>query len=235
MMQRITRPLALAACLVTASPWLGAQVLPVPENVVQLAASAAVEVPQDLLVLQLQATREGSDAAQVQQQLKTVLETALVDARRSAQPGQLDVRTGAFTVGPRHGRDGRITAWQGTAELILEGTDFARIAQLAGRVPGMAVSSSSFRLSRPAREAAERDAQAQAVAAFRARAAELAKGFGFPTYTLREVSVQAQDQGLPPRPRMMAMEAKAAGDAPVPVEAGKASVVVNVAGSVQLR
>ncbi|MBA2961331.1 MULTISPECIES: SIMPL domain-containing protein [Ramlibacter] len=234
-MRRITRPLALAACLATTASWAAAQVLPVPENVVQLAASATVEVPQDLLVLQLQATREGSDAAQVQSQLKAVLEAALADARRSAQPGQLDVRTGAFTVGPRHGRDGRISAWQGTAELILEGTDFARMGQLAGRLPGMAVSSSSFRLSRPAREAAEREAQGQAVSAFRARAAELAKGFGFPAYTLREVSVQALDQGLPPRPRVMAMEAKAAGDAPVPLEAGKANVVVNVSGSVQLR
>jgi predicted secreted protein len=202
---------------------------------VQLAAAAAVEVPQDLLVLQLQATREGADAVQVQSQLKAVLDSALAEARRAAQPGSLDVRTGAFTVGPRYGRDGRITGWQGTAELVLEGTDFARIAQLAGSVPGMAVASSSFRLSRPAREAAERDAQAQAVAAFRARAAELARGFGFPGFSLREVSVQAQDQGMPPRPRMMAMEAKAAGDAPVPVEAGKASVVVNVSGSVQLR
>ena len=35
---------------------------------------------------------------------------------------------------------------------------------------------------------------------------------------------------------MMAMEAKAAAsDAPVPVEAGKATVMVNVSGSVQLK
>jgi predicted secreted protein len=234
MMHRITRPLVLSA-LLAGSTFLHAQQLPVPENVVQLAASAAVEVPQDLLVLQLQATREGSDAVQVQSQLKTVLEAALAEARRAAQPGSLDVRTGTFTIGPRHGRDGRITGWQGTAELLMEGTDFARIAQLAGRVPGMAVAASSFRLSRPAREAAERDAQSQAVAAFRTRAAELARGFGFTGFNLREVSVQAQDQGMPPRPRMMAMEAKAAGDVPLPVEAGKSSVVVNVSGSVQLR
>ena len=39
-----------------------------------------------------------------------------------------------------------------------------------------------------------------------------------------------------PRPRMMAMEAKgAAADMPVPVEAGKTTVVVSVSGSVHLR
>ena len=78
-------------------------------------------------------------------------------------------------------------------------------------------------------------AQAQAVARFRSRAGELAKSFGFNGYTLREVSVHAQEPGVPPRPRMLAMEAKSAADAPVPVEAGKAAVVVNVSGSVQLR
>ncbi|HZY18173.1 MAG TPA: SIMPL domain-containing protein [Ramlibacter sp.] len=231
--QRI-RILPLTVLLASTGAW--AQIQPVPENVLQLSASATVEVPQDLLALQLQVTREGTDAAQVQTHLKGVLDAALVEARKVAQPGQLDVRTGNFTVSPRYGRDGRITAWQGTAELLLEGTDFARISQAAGRIPGMAVSQAAFRLSRGQRELAERDAQAQAVASFRAKAGELARGFGFGGYTLREVSVQAADQGMPPRPRMLAMEAKsAAADAAVPVEAGRASVLVNVSGSVQLR
>ncbi|RYF32230.1 MAG: DUF541 domain-containing protein [Comamonadaceae bacterium] len=227
-MQTFPRLSILALALAGLGSSLQAQVLPVPENVVQLSA-------QDLLSLSLQVTREGPDAAQVQSQLKSVLDAALAEARRAAQPGALDVRTGLFTVGPRYGRDNRIVNWSGTAELVLEGTDFARLAQLAGRLQGMAVTGSSFRLSRAVREAAERDAQSQAVAAFRTRAGELARGFGFTGYSLREVSVQAQDQGMPPRPRILAMEAKAAADAPLPVEAGKASVVVNVNGSVQLR
>lgn len=45
------------------------------------------------------------------------------------------------------------------------------------------------------------------------------------------------NEGGPVRPRMMAMEAKSfsAADAPIPVEAGKTTVVVNVSGSVQLK
>jgi predicted secreted protein len=224
------------AALLASAPAARAQQLPVPENVVQLMASATVELPQNVLVLQLHATREGTDPAQVQSQLKSVLDQALSEARKSAQPGQMDVRTGNFNVGPRYSRDGRITGWVGTAELVLEGSDFARISQVAGRLQGMALASAGFRLSREQREQAERDAQGQAVQRFRAKAGELAKSFGFAGYTLREVSVQAVDQGMPPRPRMMAMEAKAASaDAPVPVEAGRTSVVVNVSGSVQLR
>jgi predicted secreted protein len=212
-----------------------AQVIPLPENVAQLSATAAVEVPQDTLVIQLQATREGADPARVQAELKQVLDAALAQARRDAQPGALDVRTGNFNVLPRYSRDRRISAWQGTAELVLEGTDIARVSEAAGRVPGMVVAQAQFRLSRERRERAERDAQAQAIAQFRAKAGEVARSFGFSSYSLREVSVNTQEVGIP-RMRMVAAEAApASADAPVPVEAGKATVTVNVSGSVQLR
>jgi len=225
-------PLVLA--LICASP--RAQTPPVPENVVHLEAVAVVDVLQDVLAIQLAVTREGVDPVQVQAQLKAVLDQALAEARRSAEPGAMEVRTGQFAVGPRHGRDGRIAGWQGTAELVLEGKDPARIGQVAGRLPQMSLTGVQFRLSREAREQAERDAQAQAVARYRSKAAELAKGFGFGGYTLREVTVQRQEPGLPPRPRAMAMEARSASaDAPVPVEAGRTAVQVTVSGSVQLR
>lgn len=141
----------------------------------------------------------------------------------------------ATSVLPRYGRDRRIAAWQGTTGLVLEGTDFSRVSEAAGRVPGMVVSQAAFRLSRERRERAEREAQSQAIAQFRAKAAEVSHSFGFRTYGLREVSVNTQEVGLP-RMRMVASEAApASADVPVPVEAGRATVTVNVSGSVQLR
>jgi predicted secreted protein len=207
-----------------------------PQNVLQLSASGTVEVPQDLLTITLAATRDGTDAATVQTQLKSALDDALNDARKSAQAGQLDVRTGNFSLNPRYTRDGKISGWQGTAELVLEGRDFPRVTQVAGRINALNVSHVGFSLSREQRTKAETEAQTVAIEAFKQKAAELAKGFGFANYTLREVSVNA-NQGF--QPRMVAMAApKAASmsaDAPLPVEAGKASVMVNVSGSVQLK
>jgi predicted secreted protein len=165
-----------------------------------------------------------------------VLEPALAQARREAQPEALEVRTGGFSVLPRYGRDRRIASWVGTAELILEGTDAARVSEAAGRVPGMVVMNAGFRLSRARRERAEREVQGQAIAQFRAKAGEIAKGFGFAGFSLREVSVNVQDMGPAPMARMLAKEATAtAAEAPLPVEAGKSAVTVNVSGSVQLR
>ena len=210
---------------------------PAPQDVLQLSATGAVEVQQDLLVLTLSATREAADAAAVQTQLKQALDGALGLARAAAQPQQLEVRTGAFGMYPRHGKDGKISGWQGRAELVLQGRDFARITATAGKIQSMAISQIAFDLSREARAKVESEAQAKAIEAFKARATELARGFGFTGYTLREVNVNSNEMSPGPRPRMMAMEAKAVSmsDAPVPVEAGKAQVVVNISGSVQLR
>ena len=207
-----------------------------PQNVLQLSASGTVEVPQDMLSITLEATRDGNDAGAVQSQLKQLLDTALTEARKSAQPGQLDVRTGNFNLHPRYTRDGKTSGWQGTAELVLEGRDFVRVSQVAGRLSSLTVGNISYGLSREARAKAEAEAQTTAIGAFKEKASVLAKDFGFGNYTLREVSVNAGSSG--PSPRMMAMKSgmsAASADAPVPVEPGKANVVVNVSGSVQLR
>ncbi len=207
-----------------------------PQNVAQLSASGAIEVQQDLLSITMSATREGADANSVQSQLKTALDAALAEAKKSAQPGQLDVRTGNFSLYPRYAKDGKISAWQGTTELVLEGRDFARISSTAGKIQTLTLGNVSFGLSREQRAKVEGEAQSQAIERFKAKAAEIAKSFGFSGYTLREVSVNANDQGFVPRPRMLAMDARASGaEAAVPVEAGKSTVLVTVSGSVQLK
>lgn len=233
-------PLSLSSLLLAVGLWAApvhAQLGPIPRDVVQFTVIATLEARQDQLSVTLRATREGSDPTVVQQQLKTVLDAALTEARAQAQPGTLEVRTGQFSLYPRSNRDGRISTWQGTAELILSGTDLERIAALSGRIQNMSVAQTVFGLSREQREKLEQQAQAQAIERFRARAGEIARGFGFNIYSLREININSQEQGAQIRPRFMAMEAKAsmAADAPLPVEAGQAQVQVIVSGSVQLK
>ena len=225
----------LAACAVlSGAAALSAQPMqtPAPRNVVQLSANGVVEVQQDLLSMSLSTTREGSDPALLQNQLKAAVDTALTEARKAAQPGQLDVRTGNFRLSPRFDRSGKPIGWQGSAELVLEGRDFARISGLAGRIQSLNVGAVSFGLSREQRVKVEADAQGIAIERFKSRALEIARGFGFAGYTLREVNISSSEQGNSPRPRMLAQASFA--DAAVPVEAGKTAVVVTVSGSVQL-
>lgn len=213
----------------------GAQTLPPPQNVVSLSASATTELANDWLTLVLGTTREGSDAAVVQAQLKQALETTLVEARKLAKPGQVELRSGNFSLYPRYAPKGGISGWQGTVELVVEGRDVAAITQLAGRAGALTVSRLGFSLSREAREKAEAEVTGQAINAFRAKAAATSQAFGFGGYTLREVTVGGDGpvvQNEAPMFRVRAMVASA--EAAPPVEAGKATVAVTVSGSVQM-
>ncbi|RZL03387.1 MAG: DUF541 domain-containing protein [Rubrivivax sp.] len=212
-----------------------AQAEPLHANVVSFQATATQEVTQDLLAVTLQANREGAQAAEVQSGLKQALDAALTEAKRSAQPGAMDVRTGYFSINPRYGNNGRINGWQGTAQLVLEGTDTTRISQTAGKLNQLNVVNVNYGLSRALREKHESALTAEAITRFRSRAGELAKNFGFTNYSLGEVNVQTGEPGFEGRPMMMAMRAKAAdAQAALPVEPGKGVLTVTVSGQVVL-
>lgn len=230
------KKIAIFLCLAWSGVVFSQEKGPAPANVVQLSASASQELVQDQLSISLSVTREGIDAAVVQQQLKSALEAALTEARKAVLAGQLEVRTGQFGIYPRYGRDGKTTGWQGTAELVLEGPDFSRIGATVGRLPMLTVGSVTFSLSRAARARAETEVQARAIAQFRERAADIARGFGFSGYTLREVSVGSSEPPQVMRPRLLAMDARAASAEPaMPLEAGRALVSVSVSGTVVLK
>jgi len=226
---------------IAVSTWAGAafcqtNAVPLPAQRVSLSASARVQVAQDLLSMSLTTAREGADPQLVQSQLKTALDAALALAKRAASPGLMEVRTGRFGLSPRYGRDGKLSGWQGSAELLLEGTDFARISDTAGKLQTLTVASVSFGLTQAQRQAAQAQAQSQAIALYRQRASEIARSFDFSSYTLGEVTVNFDDAAPVYRPQMFAERAMLAeAPAPVPVEAGLTPVSVVVSGSVQLK
>lgn len=217
-----------------------AQGTEVLRNVVQLSASGSVEVEQDWLQMSLATTQEGRDAAVVQKQLQQIVDLALRSLKGQEQGQAMQVRSGSFGVYPRQSADGKIKAWQGRAEIVIEGKDFARISQAAAQVPNMTVSAMGFGLSKEGRQAVQEQAQSQAIERFKRRASGLAKQFGFASYTLREVNVNSQDGFYAPRMQrangMLAMaSAKGDVDDALAVEAGTEQVTVEVSGSVQLQ
>ena len=79
-------------------------------------------------------------------------------------------------------------------------------------------------------------ASAQAIASYRAKAADYAKQFGYAGYALREVNVSSdQPVGFVNAPMMRSKAMSASADEALPVEAGKGVVTVTVSGSVQMK
>lgn len=226
-----TRVLALAALFCATA--VRAAEPAAPSGVLNLAASAQAEVTRDLLAVTFTTSHEGADAGTVQAALKQALDAALAEAKKAAKPGAVDVRTGNFSVHPRYAPKGQAMGWQGTAELVVEGRDLAAIGQLAGRITTLTVARVSQGLSREAREQVEGEVAAQAIRAFRAKAAAYAQQFGYAGFTVRDVHV-ADGGGVQPVLMRAGAAMSEAAAAPLPVEAGKAVVAVSVNGSVQM-
>jgi predicted secreted protein len=226
---------SVAVILSVLSLSAAAQGADAPRERLSLSASATAEVTRDVLGISFSTTREGPEAAAVQTALKQALDAALAEARKVAKPGQVDVQTGGFSLYPRHDpKTGKINGWQGSAELQVEGRDTTAIAQLAGRINTLSIARVGYSLSRESREKAEADITAQAISRYRAKAADYAKQFGYGGYLVGDVNIASDEGAGAPRP-MMAMRMKAEmADAALPTESGKATVTVNVSGSVQL-
>ena len=220
---------------VLASATAFAQNAPPPQGVVSLTSSATLEVTKDLLFVALSVARDGQDAATVQSQLKQALDAALAEARKVAHAGQLEVQTGNFALYPRYSNKGVITGWAGSSELVIEGKDMQAIGQLTGRISTMTIARVGYNLSRELREKVEADVSAQAIARYRAKAADYAKQFGYTGYVLREVNVASGEPvSFAPAPMLRAKAMSVASDEALPVEPGKGAVTVNVSGTIQL-
>ncbi|TKC83019.1 DUF541 domain-containing protein [Trinickia terrae] len=205
-----------------------------PSGVLSLSAQASTEVPQDVVDITLFYEQEAKDPASLTDVLNQHADAALKQAKGIAG---VTARTGSFSIYPSTGRDGRISAWRGRTEVVLESRDFAAASKLAGQMSSnMQVGNVAFSLSPEAQRAAEEKLSGQAIASFRQQASASAQAFGYSGYTIREVNVG--HNGVPPRPVMM-MSMRAAGadanaPAPMPIEGGTSTVTVNVSGSVQM-
>jgi predicted secreted protein len=206
-----------------------------PAGVMSLSAQASTDVPQDIVDITLFYEQEAADASSLTAALNQHADAALQKAKGVAG---VTARSGAFSIYPSTDRDGRISAWRGRTEVVLESRDFNAAATLAGQMAStMLVGNVAFSLSPQAHRAAAQKLTTEAIASFRQQAAASAQAFGYGGYTIREVNVGYG--GGSPRPVMMMSRALGAADAkvaqPLPLEGGTTTVTVDVSGSVQMK
>jgi predicted secreted protein len=205
-----------------------------PSGVLSLAAQASADVPQDVVDITLFYEQEAQDPASLTSVLNQRADAAL---RQAKGVDNVTAHSGSFTVYPSTDRDGRISAWRGRTEVVLESKDFAAASKLAGKMSdSMQVGSVTFSLSPEAQRAAEQKLSTQAIASFKQQAQSSAQAFGYSGYAIREVNIG--HNGSSPRPVMMMaarnMSADAKMSAPMALEGGTSTVTVNVSGWVQM-
>ena len=195
-----------------------------------LQAAASSQVAQDTVTVTLSAQLNDASQQAVSTQLSEALDSAVKTAKKQ---DKVKVYSGNFRVWPFTDEDGKVTRWQGRAELILESTDFAAASELAASLGDpLSITNIAFSVSPERRTKAEEALIEDAASAFRKRAQVLVAAFGFQSYRIKELNLGGAGMEYAPAPRMMAM---AADKASVPLEGNTETVTVSVQGTIYLQ
>ena len=200
-----------------------------------LRAQASLSVQQDTVTMSFARNVQGKSAPEVNQQLAQAID----QARRLVTEGSpVKASSGPYRVTPTFGKDGKITGWQGHAELTLVSSDFPAIAALSTKMAEqLELANVYFSLSDQARQAAEARLLDQAAGAFRDRAQRAASAFGFARYTIKRLDLGGSGAAPQPATAMLMRAAPASDAAPrvdVPLVPDQVSVTVSVSGTVYL-
>jgi predicted secreted protein len=230
------RRLVLAATLALATVWVAlagtgtAHAAPT----VQLEAAARSELPNDEMVVQLAVERSGTIAEKLNDEVLDALNLAIAKAKTVEG---VKVRLGSITTQPEWGPQGKRTGWRVRGVMVLEGRDLKATGALAGQLSeDLQIAGVSFRLTDAARAREESRLLKEAAAAFNDRARETAAAFGFGGFELKKLNINHATEAPPPRPMQMEMRASSASaKSYVPTDAGDATVVLTISGSVELK
>ncbi|RCS57464.1 SIMPL domain-containing protein [Parvibium lacunae] len=204
-------------------------------DIVTLSADASTTVVPDMALIQLAIERQGSDPANLTQEVNQIMNQALAQAKSSTG---IEAQTSSFTTYPRYDNKGQRNGWIVRAELILKSKDFGVLGTLAGKLSNqLQIIGNSFEVSRSLRLQQEASLQEQAIRAFQQKAESATKQLGYRSWQLRELTIgQQQGELNRPMPRgPMLMKAASAEAAPMNLEAGNTSLNLVVNGSIVMQ
>jgi len=175
----------------------------------------------------------GTDPADVARKVKNALANGLATAKGQAG---ITVKSGNTHTWPSYAKGNRtsIEAWRMRSEILLESRDAAALSAAVGRLQGsMAIGNLSFSPAPETRRKAEDEATLDAIAAFSAKAAQIATTLKKP-YRIRQLSIGGNGHFPQPYPVARSAMLMAAEAAPMPTEAGESYVTVTVSGQIEL-
>lgn len=217
-------------------------------NVANISVTESVSVKQDWLRVTLSTTVQATKAREVQKRINAAVRKTLALANKVAADGKMEVSSGGMHIyfRSKNGSSKKIFSsddgdsstpilWSGSAEVVLQGTHFARILSTADAVQSMTVQSLEFGISPHTRRQAGEKAQQLATEAFVKKAKKVSKAFGFSQYHIREVHVQSSGAGVPTAMNMNMNSYQVDATSSVPAQAGVQQVEAIVSGSIQMQ
>jgi len=223
------RALALIVLLAGALP-ATAQAPETLFNLVTLSAQAEREVPNDLLSAVLAAEAEGTDTAQLANEINKTMQAALAAAKGARG---VNARSGTYQTFPVYDKN-RVVRWRARQELRLESADFAAVTALIGKLQSsLVVTGMSLQVAPETRRQAENALIPQALAAFDERARVVRDAMKAKGFRVKDLQISG---GEPVRPAFTMARSMASSSVAQPaVEPGSTRIVITVSGTLQLQ
>ena len=175
-----------------------------------------------------------SDAAQVIEAINQALEKARKAPTVKAYANGINTSN-------EWDRDGKPDGWEVRGSLVLEGTDTAAVARLAGELAStLQLDGVSYQLSTARRQAEENNLIQQAADAFRARAQATATAFGYKGYEIKKFRLDSNHRSDSDSIGAYAVLASRSIESDrqrpsVPGEGGDTTITLTVRGTIELR
>ena len=205
-------------------------------NQVALRAEVSQSVAHDEMQVSLYSEAQDSDPARLASLISKNLNSAVEKSRAVAD---VKVSLGSRNSYPVYDNKGqKISGWRERADLRLESSNFAALAQLTAELLGtLQMGGMSFSVATATRQQAEDELLKDAIKAFNARATLVSLAMGGNGFRL--VNLNLNSGGFrPPMPmRMEAMKGMAMmsdSAAPQEIEAGSSEVTVNADGVIEV-
>lgn len=207
-------------------------------NTAKLAATAREEVAPDEAVVMLSASQQGPDVAAATREVLHKVNDAL--SLISGVPGIVAETAGFQTIRDYHFVNGAQVpvGWTVRDAITLTSGHFKALGDLTGRLARtLHVEATSTRVSSGLHERVERSLTAEAIAAFRAKAARVTSEFGLQRYALRAIDIGPLqgDRSMPRPPYPMIASQRAMATAPLPIAPGESPLSVTVSGSIRMK
>ena len=200
-------------------------------NLVTLGAQADREVPNDLLTATLAAEAEGTDPAQLADNVNRTMQRSLATALSYKS---VKTQSGGYQTTPVYDKN-RVVRWRVRQELRLESPDFAAATELVGKLQAnLLLAGLTLSVSGETRRKAENALITEALAAFDERARVVREAMKAKGYRVRDL--QVTPGGMPPRPMLAVARAMASETAAAPaLEPGSTRILISVSGTIQLQ
>lgn len=204
------------------------------EGIVNLQASASVEIETDTMQANIAVEAENYDPAK----LAKIINEKMAWALSTAKPFKaVKVKGGQYTSHQLYNK--RVfRAWRGTQTITLESKNSTELGKLIGLLQKkLLIKSLRYHVSKEKIATVKKDLIKQAIANFKEQAQVITKGFDKNRYVIHQINVNTNNHSRPvyyAKSRMMAGDAMMAESAPANLQQNSSNIQVNINGSIRL-